>query len=284
MRLYKRSASLRVIHGPDQGKRFDLDHSPMILGSQQCDIVLAGAYLSRRHAELTQNKQGDWTLSSLSVNDTRVNQAKIDSRVLENGDILQLGTETRLQFDANKKTQAKDRQKQKPKSTSAWKMTRRTLVIAGISVYLVAFLMAIIFLSNWESEKKQAELSQAAVQQALKDTEKQLLSSAGAGCGTVGMVISETIPIHADNLYYRLLQLKDSGKNKAQVKAVAEDLMNKIRNNWFQVWRLEGQGQWQDAMTHYRVLAGQMPDIRCPSTRMAMARLDDIEKKLAKKK
>jgi signal transduction histidine kinase len=84
--------SLFVIQGGDQGKRFELDEREMTLGRDSSNRVqLHDTEVSRRHAELKQVQDGYLLVDLHSSNGTYVNSTRIDQRILQSGDRVQIG-------------------------------------------------------------------------------------------------------------------------------------------------------------------------------------------------
>jgi hypothetical protein len=81
-------------------RRYVLDGPVAVLGrSRECDCVLDDRNVSRRHAELRQNRNGDWSISDLgSTNGVKINDRRVESARLSPGDEVVLGT-TRFIFD-----------------------------------------------------------------------------------------------------------------------------------------------------------------------------------------
>ncbi len=69
-------------------RRFVLDGPVASLGrSRECDCVLADPNVSRKHAELRRNSNGDWEVADLgSTNGIKVNGRQVDSARLSPGD------------------------------------------------------------------------------------------------------------------------------------------------------------------------------------------------------
>lgn len=87
-------ASLFVIQGRDQGKRFDLTHALLAIGREANNSVqLHDTEASRRHAELRRdNASGQYYLTDLgSSNGTFVNSQRVQQHVLKSGDRVQIG-------------------------------------------------------------------------------------------------------------------------------------------------------------------------------------------------
>jgi signal transduction histidine kinase len=85
-------ASLFVIQGADQGKRFEFRSSPVALGRDNSNAIrLHDTEVSRRHAELRQEEQSYRVVDLGSANGTFLNGQLIDQAPLNSGDRLQLG-------------------------------------------------------------------------------------------------------------------------------------------------------------------------------------------------
>jgi signal transduction histidine kinase len=93
-------ASLFVIQGADQGKRFELKSKPMALGRDQSNpIRLHDTEVSRRHAEVRPVDDSYRIIDLGSANGTFVNGQPIDQAPLHPGDRLQHG-QTVMLFNA----------------------------------------------------------------------------------------------------------------------------------------------------------------------------------------
>ena len=85
-------ASLFVIQGADQGKRFELKSKPMALGRDNSNpIRLHDTEVSRRHAEVRPVDDSYRIVDLGSANGTFVNGQPVDQAPLRSGDRLQLG-------------------------------------------------------------------------------------------------------------------------------------------------------------------------------------------------
>jgi len=85
-------ASLLVIQGADQGKRFEFTSGPMPLGRDNSNAVqLHDNEVSRRHAELRSVPNGYEIVDLGSANGTYVNDHAVDRSALRHGDKVQVG-------------------------------------------------------------------------------------------------------------------------------------------------------------------------------------------------
>ena len=95
-------ASLFVIQGADQGKRFEFVSSPVALGRDSSNSVrLHDTEVSRRHAELRLDRSGYRIIDLSSANGTLVNGQTVDQTLLHSGDRVQLGQTVMLFHEGN---------------------------------------------------------------------------------------------------------------------------------------------------------------------------------------
>jgi hypothetical protein len=81
------------------GTTRDVDQQKIVIGrSRDCDIQLADANVSRRHAELRQEGASYWIVDLGSTNGTEVNGKRIKRAKLQSGDKITLGS-TEITFD-----------------------------------------------------------------------------------------------------------------------------------------------------------------------------------------
>jgi Protein of unknown function (DUF3662)/FHA domain len=85
------------------GSRHEVKHQRVVLGrSRDCDIQLADANVSRRHAELRQEGTAYWIVDLGSTNGTEVNGKRVKRAKLREGDTITLGS-TQITFDRERK-------------------------------------------------------------------------------------------------------------------------------------------------------------------------------------
>ncbi len=78
----------------------ELGSSTVIGRRDDCDIVLNGPKVSRRHAQISSSADGLLLVDLASVNGTLLNGIQITSERLAHGDVVTIGThELRLELD-----------------------------------------------------------------------------------------------------------------------------------------------------------------------------------------
>ncbi len=98
-RLLDRPDRLVVVDGPTAGAEYPLDHDRLILGrAEDADISINHSSVSRIHAEITRITANTYEIVDCgSSNGIRVNGIKLDRRVIEDDDEIELG-DVRLRF------------------------------------------------------------------------------------------------------------------------------------------------------------------------------------------
>ncbi|MBI3178362.1 MAG: GGDEF domain-containing protein [Deltaproteobacteria bacterium] len=95
-----RSACFIVIAGGQAGKMYKLDDNELVIGRvNDASILIEDDGVSRRHAKICRQPDGALVITDLgSTNGTFVNGERVTTRVLKDGDKIQIGTTTILKF------------------------------------------------------------------------------------------------------------------------------------------------------------------------------------------
>jgi pSer/pThr/pTyr-binding forkhead associated (FHA) protein len=89
-----RSPKLRVLNGPDEGRAMPIPEPPgrLVVGrGEECDLSLSDADLSREHAELVPDLDGVTLRDLGSKNGSLVNERRVETRRLRDGDEIRIG-------------------------------------------------------------------------------------------------------------------------------------------------------------------------------------------------
>ncbi len=96
----RRTASFIVLTGSQAGKMYKLEHDELLVGrAPEAAIRIEDDGVSRRHATITTQTDGAVVIVDLnSTNGTFCNGETIETRTLQDGDKIQIGTTTILKF------------------------------------------------------------------------------------------------------------------------------------------------------------------------------------------
>jgi signal transduction histidine kinase/pSer/pThr/pTyr-binding forkhead associated (FHA) protein len=105
-------ASLFVIQGRDQGRRFELNDRALSIGRDAANrIRLSDTEVSRRHAELRQTEEGYLWVDLDSSNGSFINSVRVDQHRLRSGDRVQVGRTLMIFTDSASASPPVSRQK-----------------------------------------------------------------------------------------------------------------------------------------------------------------------------
>ncbi len=89
----QKKASLRIVRGPQRGCVYELTRMVSSVGrSPQCDIFLNDMTVSREHALIASTEKGYVITDRKSYNGLWVNDEEVETKLLSNGDVVQIGT------------------------------------------------------------------------------------------------------------------------------------------------------------------------------------------------
>jgi pSer/pThr/pTyr-binding forkhead associated (FHA) protein len=273
---------LIVKRGPKVGRQFKLSASPTRIGAERsCEVAVKGSYVDPVHAVL--ERRGNlWYIENKSVNGTLVNQAQITSKVLEPGDVIQIGSETLLAFELIEQKEKKKRREKKPAGAKKGGLFGNPLVVGGVGLYLGAMLIGFIYFSLWSSSTGagfSAEYAAQVVAETRAFLESDALVSAPTAveAGALGRLDDASEPA-AD--YYRLLAAQRAGGRAEESSERVKAIEDRIGEEFAQAWLLEQQERWSEAIGRYRQITAIVPDGRAPSTQVAASRIEKLQAKL----
>ena len=93
------SAHLFVRTGPNSGEVYPLTADSIVVGrGRQCGVRLSDPFVSREHFRIDTREKGHWVVDLGSMNCTAVNGMPVDSKQLESGDEIFIGSTRMLYF------------------------------------------------------------------------------------------------------------------------------------------------------------------------------------------
>lgn len=91
-RLMRRPHMLQIVAGDIAARTLHMGEEPVVLGrGSDCEMRLPSADLSRRHARLERTRRGFKLTDLDSRNGVYINEVRVQSVILRDGDTVQLG-------------------------------------------------------------------------------------------------------------------------------------------------------------------------------------------------
>jgi len=161
-------AILEVPGGPDKGQSHELTRMITLIGRDaSCDIVFKEESISREHGQFEQH-QNEWIYTNLSDNATWINHKRVERLVLKDGDLIEIGAETRMKFHLREPEQVEvasvprrrtrvrgneaaeeEKSQEAPRptvATAAEGLLKRRKLLVVLGVYLAAIIAVVVIL------------------------------------------------------------------------------------------------------------------------------------------
>jgi pSer/pThr/pTyr-binding forkhead associated (FHA) protein len=229
---------------------------------KKCQVRLRGDFVSAEHFLIRLREDGSWVIQNASEHGTLVNAQRVETRVLTDGDKIQIGTSNVLLFSMEEATRkAAQREDEASVVSGGAKVSVKTLLIsAALAIYL-AGLVALYFIyfkpsAGFSGSTFTAASIENSIESSLAYLELQREAPLAA------QAISAEDP---SALYYRLLTADDIGE------AEIDEFANRLRKQMYLALAQLGAGQKAIARTTLREVYVMAPDIRLPSTALALS-------------
>ena len=269
--------TLRVIQGPSEGNAYILKADSCSIGTaRNCTLRVSGRHVSDVHAVLSKQADGNWVASNKSPNGSFVNQKRIDTQLLREGDVLQVGAETLIQLEnaAKPEKKSKSSKKSESKSVGSGLLGKKPGLVVGIGVYLLILIAFGLYLSLGGDGAENKGLSRAEVVVALESTEKSLRDrweSLSVSESSETRYLNDRDEAH---LYYAIISTSTSDVERE--KAIKE-LLASLGDAFFRAWQLERQGNEAEAKRAYQQVVETAPELRLRTTWLAMGQLKRMQ-------
>ena len=266
--------ALKVLQGQSSGTTCVLKSDSCSIGTgNNCTLRVIGRHISDVHAVLGRQADGNWAVTNKSPNGSFVNQKRIQTQILQEGDVLQIGVETLIRLEnVGKPAKIKrDKSKQDRSSVRAGLLGKRPGMMIGISAYLLALVAAGVYLSTSGDSVDELALLKSDVESALAETSDTLQSKwqalAMSDDGDASATDTRTEEAH---LYYSIVS---AGTTDADRERAINELVRRAGDTFFLAWQMEQQGNEAGAREQYEIVIGLAPDLRLQITWLAARQL-----------
>jgi pSer/pThr/pTyr-binding forkhead associated (FHA) protein len=267
------------LSGPLKGKKFKLKGTTLALGNgPDADIVVPGVKVSGVHAVLELLETGQWAVRNKSEYGVLVNALPVEVQPLEPGDTLQIGEQVVFRMDVKvKNAPTSGGKKQKDKARSG--TSRKPIMVAGISSYLIAMVVLAIFLVGKDGGDSGGTLDKPYIVAVLAKTEKYLLEetrkkqSGASGDEAVSMLDRRA---DAAAAYYSIINTSDD----AEKQRLIEELLTDVQGHFFRGWAFEERGNFTAAIKEYRRIHMMLPSVKAPAAQAALWRQSLLQDRL----
>jgi len=259
------------IAGSCKGASYRLRTPTITIGSAKtCDFVVTGRLVSDVHATLEMFDDGRVVLRNRSPHGTLVNREAADVRPLQSADRIQIGEGgiVELRLGGSSATVPKAGKSGKPKFR-----------VVLISIYLAGMAVLMVFLSSQPQGHR--EISSQAITAAMTKSRSQLLDRSWWKLQSVsGAAPPATSEIDPSADYYQIQSMVASGAPAEQVAAKADELLQRLQEQFLDARMLEQRERWQDARILYHRIMESAPDTRLAVTQLVSEQLTELDRRV----
>lgn len=264
---------LTAIVGPSKGKRFTLKKESYTCGAdRKCAIRLKGEFVSDEHFMVRVRDDGNWVAENKSEYGTLVNAQRVETRILSDGDNIQIGTGNVLVF-----TSAESIVKEVASSGGDSNFSAKKL---GIGVAILAYVAVMVYgamvLTGDSTTGGKPSLGIGRIDTAVTDTleymKGQSLKTSALAEGT--RTVDKAVPSYS---YFRILDLQSSGDNAGELEAEYQVFEQDLHNKMYSVYQLIASGRTKAALSLLNEVYATVPDVRAPITVLALSLRTRIE-------
>lgn len=250
------------------GQRIEVPSDKCSLGGKGsgAELELSGTPHGVEFGALRNTADG-WLVSeskprTLLLNDKRFKR----KNVLKNGDVLKLpslakGQAIRYQIEVAEKA--------KKKTVSNPLAELNPTIVAGVGAYLMMMLLAFgyFFFFYSPADSGVSKLDVAALEEALDEDVSALMS---ADLSSVSAVALNESPASVSDLKKFL---KSAQEDETAKQDYVGHFKTAMMDRFAEAWRLEQQGRFEEAETHYQTILSLLGDRHLQTTQIALERL-----------
>lgn len=259
---------LTAIVGPSKGKRFVLKRDSYTCGlDRKCAIRLKGDFVSDEHFVVRVRDDGNWVAENKSEYGTLVNAARVETRILSNGDNIQVGTGNVLVFTSAQST-GPDLKADIGDTTG---FSGKKLAIGlGILMYIAAMVYAAWLFTSEDPSNGQLSIGVSRIDTEVSRTIDYIKQnkSDGLSMGKAGVVVDRAVPSYR---YFRILAMQEAGVPASTLEEEYQLLEEELRSKLYSVYKLMASGQRNAALKALDDIYAMVPDVRAPITVFALS-------------
>jgi pSer/pThr/pTyr-binding forkhead associated (FHA) protein len=266
---------LTAIVGPSKGKRFALKKDTYACGvDRKCAIRLKGEFVSDEHFIIRIRDDGNWIAENKSEYGTLVNTQRVETRILSDGDKIQVGTGNILVFSSAESTVTKVL----VDDDGGGGLSGKKIGIGvAILLYVAAMIYGAMVLTADDSAGTRTGIGIARIESAVAGTMEYMQGKTLATNTQVkgARTVDKAAPSHR---YFTILDLQSSGGKPAELESEYQALVEELNAKMYVVYQLMAVGRTKEALKILDEVYAMVPDVRAPITVLSLSLRTKIER------
>jgi hypothetical protein len=232
-----------------------------------------GDFVSDEHFSVRIRDDGNWVIENKSEYGTLVNAARVETRILSDGDNIQVGTANVLVFTAAQS----DAPNLKAEGSGSSALSGKKIAIGiGILAYEAAMIYGAWIFSGGGASSGQTAIGVSRIDSEIARTVEYIKQKdmASASSGKGGSAVDQAAPSYR---YFRILAMQSAGAPESQLEQEYSLLEAELSSKMYSVYTLMSSGQKKAALKILDDIYATVPDVRAPITVFALSLRSNIE-------
>ncbi|MFT4824319.1 MAG: pSer/pThr/pTyr-binding forkhead associated (FHA) protein [Halioglobus sp.] len=267
---------LTAIVGPSKGKRFTLKKETYACGAdRKCAIRLKGEFVSDEHFIIRIRDDGNWIAENKSEYGTLVNAQRVETRILSDGDKIQIGTGNILVFSSAESTV---REVPVDDGASGSSLSGKKIGIGvAIFVYVAAMIYGAMVLTGGDSTGTRTAIGIAQIESAVASTQEFMQGKTLKTNTEVkgARRVDKAAPSYR---YFKILDLQSRAGNPAEIESEYQALEKELNTKMYAVYQLMSAGRNKAALKILDEVYATVPDVRAPITVLSLSLRTKIQR------
>jgi pSer/pThr/pTyr-binding forkhead associated (FHA) protein len=260
--------TLTAVLGSSKGKRFILKKPEYACGSgRKCQVRLKGEFVSELHFTVRTREDGNWAIQNSSEYGTLVNAQRVETRVLSDGDKIQIGTGNVLVFNTAGSEEAQQLATEDNGEAGSGISSKTIAIAAGVAIYLAGMFYAITMMTGSTESSQGGSISISQIDSAVSSTMEYMKIGSSTDPDKAAAPANTTL---LSVRYFRILELQAGAGSRADLDKEYEALEQDLRSTMYAAYKAMATGQTNRSIELFDEIYARVPDIRAPVTAMAL--------------
>ena len=264
--------TLHATAGDRVGKKYKLKKNQYTIGSdKRCTITVGGEFVSELHATIEMSVDSGWVIRNNSPNGTYVNENKIETALLTDRSIIQIGSNNRFEFVSTPVTTDNPVKTEKKKAASKNKKWIY-IGLAVTAIYVPGFIYVLNLAKDAATVQVQETFTLTDVTNVLASSNEYLTSN---DVRFENSTVEQNNNMEYSNNYYRL---SDSSLSQANKDELIAEIIDQTKGFLFNAHRFNQMDSKNRAIDELTKAMRVVPDPRFPATQFAASKISSIRK------
>jgi len=265
-----KAPTLHATAGDRVGKKYKLKKEKYTIGSdKRCTIKVGGDFVSELHATIERGVDSGWVIKNNSPHGTYVNENKVETALLTDRAIVQIGTGNRFEFVSTPVTIDNPIKTEKKKTKN--KNTKYLYIgLAVAAIYIPGFIYVLNLAKEAGTAQVQDTFTLSEVASVLASSNEYLINN---NVNFESPAVEQNNQMEYSKNYY---MLSDSSLSESKKEELIEEILSTTKGYLFNAHRFNQMDSKSRAIDELGKAMKVVPDPRFPATQFAASKISTI--------